>query len=105
MASVSGIFFFRPALLHRAQLIPEIVEFDADRVLTGQLLVGVALVLDELGTHLGSTQTGVEPRGGKRGVGLALGLNQGLDILQKIRQVVLSRFATTGGEVILYRLA
>ena len=82
MASVSGIFFFRLALSDRAQRVAEGVEFDADRVLTGQFLVGVAFLLDELSADLSGTQTGVEALALERRIGLALPTDERLDVLQ-----------------------
>lgn len=105
MASVSGIFFFRLALLDRAQLVTKGVEFDADGVLAGQLLVRVALLLDELGSDFGGTQSGVEALRLERRVGLALPVNEHLDVFQEMGQVVLGGFTTARGDVIFYRLA
>lgn len=84
MASVSGIFFFRQALPDRAELVIERVEFDTDGLLRGHLVGGVTLLLDELGSHFGGTQARVETRGAKRGIGLALRLNDRLNILQEM---------------------
>ncbi len=75
------------------------------RIVSCEGTSAAALLLDELASDFGSTESRVKARGAKRGISLALLLNDRLDILQEMRQVVFSRFTTSGRDVILDRLA
>jgi len=77
------------ALGHLGEAVAQEVELRVDRLLGGQLLVDVALGRDQLASDLGGTDPGEEPLGLELGVGLALAIGDGLDVVEQVGQVVL----------------
>jgi hypothetical protein len=73
------------ALGHLGEAVTQEVELRVDRLLGRQLLVGVALGRDQLATDLGGTDAGEEPLGLELGVGLALAIGDGLDVVERGR--------------------
>jgi len=86
------------ALGHLGEAVAQEVELGVDRLLGGQLLVGVALRRDQLLADLGGTDASEEPLGLELGVGLALAIGDGLDVVEQVGQVVLHGPTPAGGE-------
>ena len=91
----------RPAFLHLAQVVAQLIEFYTNRFFRGQAGLGVAFLDDELLAYLGGTQPRIQPCGLKGRIRLALSLYQGLDIFQQMGQVHFSGFAAPGPKGIL----
>jgi hypothetical protein len=81
------------ALGHLAQAEAQGVALDADGLHAGQLRLGVALALDQLAADLGGGEPAIQPGSLQGGVGLAVVLSQGPDVLQEVGQVVLGGLA------------
>ena len=75
IASVS-LIFFRFGLLHRPQLIVHAVEHHANRILTGQLLIGRAFFLNQRLMHSLGRHAGVLEEALKVGVCLGVQLHE-----------------------------
>jgi hypothetical protein len=88
----------RAALGHLGESEAEQVELGADRLPGGQLLVGVAPGGDQLAADLGGTDAGEEPVGLELGIGLALPVGDGPDVLQQSWQVLLGGLAAAAVE-------
>jgi hypothetical protein len=96
MASVCAIFFWL-ALADAGEAEAQGVEFGGDGLQAGQLLVGVALAVDQLAAHLRGGQPAIQAGGAEGGVGLHVILDDVLDVRQQAGQVVLDRLAAPGG--------
>lgn len=94
MASVCGIFFWA-ALGHRGEPVAQVVELRIDRLLGGQLVVGVPLAVDQLATDLGGADAGEQPVGLELGVGLAVGVGDLPDVIPEAGQPLLGPLAAT----------
>src|SRR3954467_8488284 len=99
MASVSAIFF-RQALADLGEVAAKGVEPGGDGLEAGELLVGVALAVDQLTPDLGGGKPAVEAGGAEGRVGLDVVLDDILDVLEQAGQMELDRLAApTGGGV------
>src|SRR5207244_3445225 len=63
------------------------VELRIDRLRGGQLVVGVALLGDQLLADLGGADAGEESVGLELGIGLTLAIDDGLEIVEQTGQV------------------
>ena len=79
-------------------MVAQQVELAIDRLPSGQLGVGVALRGDQLTTDLGGTDAGKKPLGLELGIGLALAIDEALDVIEESRQMLLGGLAAAGGE-------
>jgi hypothetical protein len=86
------------ALGHPGEPEAQQVELGVDRLLGGQLLVGVALDGDQLASDLGGTNPGEEAVGLELGVGLAVGIGDGPDVVEQSGQVLLGGLAAAAVE-------
>lgn len=86
IASVWAIFFL-PRLGHALPVVPQLVQPQAQRLAPGAVFMGVALLRDELATHLVDRQPGVQALGAKLRVTLALPIDNGTNIVQQPGQV------------------
>src|SRR4029450_9807811 len=86
MASVSGSFLGL-TLGHFLREIAQIIQFSADSFGRWQYGIRVAFVGDQLTPHLGRCQARIEAVGAELGVGLALAIDDGLDIRQEVGQM------------------
>jgi hypothetical protein len=93
MASVCFIFFWL-ALLDLAEVVAELMDLAADGLVTGQFLVGVALLRDQLGPDRCDGQPRVQPLSLEGRVGLALPIDDGLDVAEQIGEVFFGAFAS-----------
>jgi hypothetical protein len=86
------------ALGHLGEAVAQPVELRIDRLLGGQLLVGVPLLGDQLTADLGGTDAGEEAVCLEFGVGLALAIDDRPDIVEQSRQVLLGGFPAAEAE-------
>jgi hypothetical protein len=86
------------ALGHPGEAVAEQVELGIDGLLGGQLGVGVALDGDQPAADLGGTDAGEEPVRLELGVGLALAVGDGPDVIEQSRQVLLGGLTTAAVE-------
>src|SRR5262249_12980863 len=96
MASVCGTFL-GTALGHLAQAEAQGIQLETDRLPTRELLLGVALALDQLPADLGGRQPAIQPGGLERRVGLAMVLGDGPDVVEQVGQVEFGRLAPPAG--------
>jgi len=90
--------FLGAALRHLGEAVAQEVELGVDRLLGGQLGVGVAPGGDQLAADLGGADAGEEPPGLELGVGLALAVGDGPNVVQEAGQVLLGGFAAAAME-------
>jgi hypothetical protein len=83
MASVCAIFFGQ-AFLDFLGIVTQTVEFFAEGFCLGQFFVAIAFLKNELATHLGGRETGVEPMVAKLRIGLALPIHDLFDVLEEV---------------------
>ena len=95
MASVAG-FFLRLTFRHFLRVVPEGIELAGNRLHRGECGIRVALLGDQLASDFGGTQTGIQTRRAKLGVGLALAIHEGFDIGEQLGQMVFYALPTTG---------
>jgi hypothetical protein len=76
-------------------VIAQIVDLAPDRLGTGQHRIGIALLHDQLFPDLGSGQPGVQASRLERGVGLALPIDDSLDVVKQLGEVFFGAFAAT----------
>jgi hypothetical protein len=69
------------------------MDLAADGLGTGQLRAGVALAEDELFPNRRGTQPGVQPLRLERRVGLALAIDDGLDVAEQFREAFFGALA------------
>lgn len=81
--------FLGAALGHLGQSEPQQVELSVDGLLGGELLVGVPLGGDQLASDLGGTDAGEESPGLELGIGLALAIGDGPDVVEQSGQMLL----------------
>ena len=81
------------ALGHLGEAVAEEIELLVDGLLGGELLVGVALGGDQLAADLGGTDPGEQAVGLELGVGLAVSVGDGPDVIKKSGQMLLDRLA------------
>jgi predicted ATPase len=82
-------------LRHRLRIVAQCVEFGANRCRGGQLGIGVAFLRDQLPAHFSGTQARIQAGRAELRVGLALAIDNRLDIGQEGRQMVLGPFPPT----------
>jgi hypothetical protein len=85
------------ALGHLAQPQAQGVELGADGRGAGQLLVGVALPLDQLAADLGGREAAIQAGGPERRVGLAVVVGDGADVIEQPGQAGLGGLAPAAG--------
>jgi hypothetical protein len=85
------------ALGHLAQPQAQGVQLGADGRGAGQLLVAVALALDQLAADLGGREAAVQAGGPECRVGLAVVLGDGADVIEKPGEAGLGRLAPAAG--------
>jgi hypothetical protein len=95
-----GQFLLGTTLLDTPQVVIQLIRLDSNCLCTGQRLLAIALLLDQLLSDLCGGQTRVQAGGPKRRVGLTLHLGKGTDILQQVRQTFLRSFPPTGRKII-----
>src|SRR4029453_11385545 len=86
IASVSGSFFGVDSW-PLSREIAQIIQFGADGFGRGQYGIRVAFVGDQLTPHLGRRQASIEAVGAEWGGGLALAIDDGLDIRQEVGEM------------------
>lgn len=79
-------------------MIAQIVHLAANRFHAGQLRVAVTFLGDQLAPHRWRCQPRVQPLGLKRGIRLTLGVHEGSNVGEQMRQVFLAPFASACGE-------
>jgi len=81
-----------------AGVVAQPVELGPDRLRRRQLLVGVAVLRDQLPPHLGGGQAGIQPGAAELRIGLALAIDQRGDVRQQVGQMLLGALAPTQRE-------
>ena len=76
-----------------AGVVAQPVELGPDRLRRRQLLVGVAVLRDQLPPHLGGGQAGVQPGGAELRIGLALAIDERGEVRQQVGQLLLGALA------------
>ena len=71
------------------------MDLATDGLSRGQLLVGIALLRDQLFPNRGGGQACVQPLRLERGVGLALAIDEGFDVGEQRGQVFFGALAAT----------
>jgi hypothetical protein len=86
------------ALGHLGQAVAQEVELRVDRLLGGQLLVGVPLLGDQLTADLGGTDASEEAVRLELGIGLALAIDDRPDVVEQSGQMFLGGLAAAEAE-------
>jgi hypothetical protein len=86
------------ALGHPGEPEAQEVELGVDRLLGGQLGVGVAHLGDQSASDLGGADPGEEPPGLELRVGLAVGVGDGADVVEEPGEVLLGGLAASAVE-------
>jgi hypothetical protein len=86
------------ALGHLGESVAQQVHLGVDRLLGGQLGVGVALGGDQLAADLGGADAGEEAVSLELGVSLAVGIGDGTNVIEESGQVLLGGLATSAME-------
>ncbi len=81
-------------------IVPQRVELGGDRLHGWEFRVGVAVLADQLPTHLGSIKPRVQAVGAKLRISLALRINNGRNIAEEIGQMCFRWLAPARGEVV-----
>jgi hypothetical protein len=79
-------------------VVAQLVKLAPDSLFHGQLLIGVAFVQDQLFPNRGGGQARVQPLRLERWVGLALAIDEGLDVGEQLRKVFFSALASAQAE-------
>jgi hypothetical protein len=74
------------------------VHLAADRFRAGEAGIVVALLQDELAADLGGAEAGEQPLRVEGGVGLALAVDQGADVVEQAGETLLNAPASPAGE-------
>jgi hypothetical protein len=70
-------------------MIPQVVQLIIEGADGRHLVLTIALLLDQLLADGRRTESGIEPLCAEAGIGLALGIDKGFDVLQQMRQASL----------------
>src|SRR6266545_8431341 len=92
--------FFWCALGDFLGIVPQRVELGGDRLHGWEFRVGVAVLADQLPTHLGSIKPRVQAVGAEVRISLALRINNGRNIAEEIGQMCFRWLAPARGEVV-----
>ncbi len=81
-----------------ARVVAQVAQFGRDGASGREFVVTIPVLHDQLPAHFRRSEPGVEARGAKVGVGLALPIDNRLDIGQELRQMLLGAFAAAQRE-------
>ena len=80
------------------RVVAQRIQFGADGFRGRQGGVRVAFLGDQLAPHLGRCQAGIQAGGAELGVGLALAIDDGLDIRQEVGEMLFGALPPTQGK-------